>query len=358
MGKITIRDIARITGLSKSTVSLVLNNSPRVDPATRRRVLAAMERHNYVPSIAATALAKGTTRLIGMVVPGLTWRMVAAINYGVASILEKSKYEMLLYTSTNDQGYEGVIDRALGSGLSAGLLVVSTDQPLEPLEQLHRDGLPTVLINTTAMRADLPSVEADNFTGGVAAAQHLLALGHRRIACVTGPLRFPGFSERLRGCRDTLAEAGVAPDPALDAETGMHEELIRTRTRELLALPEPRRPTAFFAFNDPAALIVLDEVSAHGLRVPDDIAVVGFDDIEAASHVRPALTTVRQPFAEMGQRAARMLLDLVEPAQGPARDTAPDAPHPRVVLPTELIARASTGPFRGDAPPLFSDRLA
>ncbi|GHJ41351.1 LacI family DNA-binding transcriptional regulator [Streptomyces sp. TS71-3] len=346
MGKLTIRDIARLSGLSKSTVSLVLNDSPRVDPATRRRVLAVMERHNYVPSFAATALAKGNTRLIGMVVPGLTWRMVAPINYGVASIIEQSKYEMLLYTATNDRGYDGVIDRVLGSGLSAGLLVVTGDHPLAPLEQLHRDGLPTVLINTLAEEVDLPSVEADNFAGGVAAARHLLSLGHRRIACVLGPLRFPGFHERLRGCRDTLAEAGIAPDPKLDVETGMHEELIRGRTAELLELPQAERPTAFFAFNDPAAFIVLDEVAQHGLRVPEDIAVVGFDDIEAASHVRPSLTTVRQPFVEMGKRAARMLLDLVEPAAGTPGGGAAGPPHERVVLPTELIARASTGPSR------------
>jgi LacI family transcriptional regulator len=346
MAKLTIRDIARLSGLSKSTVSLVLNDSPRVDPATRRRVLAVMERHNYVPSFAATALAKGSTGLIGMIVPGLTWRMVAPINYGVASVIETSKYEMILYTGTNDQNYEGVIDRVLSSGLSSGLLVVTHDQDLGPLEQLHRDGLPTVVINTLAVKVDLPSVEADNYAGGVAATRHLLELGHRRIACVLGPLGFPAFGERLRGCRDTLADAGVKPDPAFDAETGMHEELIRVRTRELLALPEDQRPTAFFAFNDRAAFIVLDELAEQGFSVPDDLTVVGFDDIEAASHVRPALTTVAQPFVDMGRRAAHMLLDLIDQGK-PAGDraAAESAAFERVVLPVELMARGSSGPL-------------
>jgi LacI family transcriptional regulator len=344
MAKLTIRDIARLSGVSKSTVSLVLNDSPRVDPATRRRVTAVMERHSYVPSFAATALSKGSTRLIGMIVPGLTWRMVGTINYGVASVIEGSKYEILLYTSTNDRDYDGVIDRVLGSGLSAGLLVVSHEQPLEPLAQLSREGLPTVLVNTLAVQAELPSIEVDNYAGGVAATRHLMQFGHTRIACVLGRIQFPSFKDRLRGCRDTLAEAGIESDPALDVETGMHEEVIRARTRELLALPERRRPTAIFAFNDHAAFIVMDEIAECGLRVPEDIAVVGFDDIDAASQVRPALTTVRQPFAEMGRRAARMLLELIEPTSGPRGDESGATSFERVVLPTELMARASTGP--------------
>ncbi|MCL2732060.1 MAG: LacI family transcriptional regulator, partial [Actinomycetia bacterium] len=117
MAKLTIRDIARLSGLSKSTVSLVLNNSPKVDPETRRRVIAVMREHNYVPSFAATALAKGNTGLIGMIVPGLTWRFMADINYGVAKVVEDTKYEIVLFTSTNERDYGGAIDRVMSSGL-------------------------------------------------------------------------------------------------------------------------------------------------------------------------------------------------------------------------------------------------
>lgn len=337
MAKLTIRDIAQLSGLSKSTVSLVLNNSPKVDPETRRRVVEVMRRHNYVPSFAATALAKGDTGLIGMIVPGLTWRFMADINYGVAVVVEHTKYEIVLFTSTNEQGYDGVVDRILSSGLSAGLLVVAHDrQPLDRLAELNRGGLPIVLIDTLGAQNELPSVGADNYAGGLAAGRHLLELGHRRIASILGPTDHPYVRERLRGLRDALTAADILPDPALEAETGFDHEAIRERTRELMALPAGSRPTAIFAFHDSAAFTLLDELTACGMRVPDDVSVIGFNDIDAASHVRPALTTIRQPFTDMGRRAAQFLLDALNPA-------AQAAGEQHLVLPTELIVRDSTG---------------
>jgi LacI family transcriptional regulator len=337
MAKLTIRDIAHLSGLSKSTVSLVLNNSPKVDPETRRRVVEVMRRHNYVPNFAATALAKGDTGLIGMIVPGLTWRLMANINYGVAKVVEDTKYEIVLFTSTNERDYDGVVDRILSSGLSAGLLVVTHDQqPLDRLTELHRGGLPIVLIDTLGARNELPSVGADNYAGGLAAGRHLLELGHRRIAGILGPTDHPYVRERLHGLRDALTAAGIGPDPALDAETEFEQGLIRERTRELMALPAQRRPTAIFAFQDSAAFTLLDELAEIGLRVPEDVSVIGFDDIDAASHVRPALTTIRQPFVDMGKQAARLLLDALNPA-------AESAEEQHLVLPIELIVRDSTG---------------
>jgi LacI family transcriptional regulator len=337
MAKLTIRDIAQLSGLSKSTVSLVLNDSPKVDPETRRRVIEVMRRHNYVPSFAATALAKGDTGLIGMIVPGLTWRLMANINYGVAVVVEHTKYEIVLFTSTDARNSDGVVDRVLSSGLSAGLLVVSHDrQPLERLAELHRGGLPIVLIDTLGARTELPSVGADNYAGGLAAGRHLLGLGHRRIASILGPTDHPYVRERLRGLRDALEAAGLRPDPALEAETGFEQEQIRARTRELMALPAGRRPTAIFALHDSAAFTLLDELAERGLRVPEDVSVIGFDDIDTASHVRPALTTIRQPFTDMGTRAAQLLLNALNPTED-----ADDEQH--IVLPTELIVRDSTG---------------
>lgn len=337
MAKLTIRDIARLSGLSKSTVSLVLNDSPKVDPATRRRVLEVMRHHNYVPNFAATALAKGDTGLIGMIVPGLTWRFMANINYGVAKVVEDTKYEIVLFTSTNERDYDSVVDRILSSGLSAGLLVVTHDeQPLDRLADLHRAGMPIVLIDTVGAENALPSVGADNYAGGLAAGRHLIGLGHRRIACILGPVDSPFVRERRRGLRDALTEAGIAHDPALEAETDFEHQIIRERTRELMALPTGRRPTAIFAFHDSAAFTLLDTLAEQGLRVPEDVSVIGFNDIDAASHVRPALTTIRQPFTDMGRQAARLLLAALDPAD----DTATDQ---HLILPTELIVRDSTG---------------
>lgn len=338
MAKLTIRDIAQLAGVSKSTVSLVLNESPKVDPGTRRHVLEVMRRHNYVPSFAATALSRGNTGLIGMIVPGLTWRFMADINYGVARVIEDTKYEIVLFTNTQESGYGGILDRILTSGLCAGLLVVvAYDQPFEPLVELNRAGTPTVAINTLGRPIALPSVTSDNHAGGVAVGRHLTALGHRRIASVLGPIDHPYVQERRRGLRDALADAGIEPDPALELDTGFVDEAIREQIRGLLALPPGHRPTAVFAYHDPAAFVVLDEIGRCGLKVPDDVSVVGFNDIDAASHLRPALTTVRLPFAEMGSRAAEMVLravDRPDPAQPPER----------VVFPVDLIVRDSTGP--------------
>lgn len=342
MAKLTIRDIAQLSGLSKSTVSLVLNNSPKVDPETRRRVIAVMREHNYVPSFAATALAKGNTGLIGMIVPGLTWRFMANINYGVAKVVEDTKYEIVLFTSTNERDYGGAIDRVMSSGLCAGLIVVTHDkQPLDRLVDLRSGGLPVVLVDTLGAVGELPAVGADNYTGGLLTGRHLLGLGHRRIASLLGPLDHPYVQERRRGLRDALREAGLEPDPGLEVETAFDDALIRSRTRDLLRLPADRRPTALFAYHDSAAFTVLDELAQAGARVPQDVSVVGFNDIDAAAHVRPALTTVRQPFVDMGRRAAEILLSTLD-------GIVPDGAPQRIVLPTELIVRDSTAPAPAD----------
>lgn len=342
MARLTIRDIAALAGVSKSTVSLVLNNSPKVDPATRRHVLAVIRRNNYVPSFAATALARGSTRLIGMVVPGLTWHMVASINLGVARVAERTGYDIILYTSVQPPGdYGPVIDRILTSSLIAGLLVVPTLQPLDPLVQLSRDGLPVVVVSTLGTRSPLPSVTADSYAGAVTAVSHLLELGHERIACVQGPMEFECCQDRYSGYLDTLRAAGIQPDPELTKAGGFDHETARSRSRELFALPPGQRPTAVFAHSDITAYAVMKAAADAGLRIPEDVSVVGFDDIESAGQVPPPLTTIRQPFFEMGIRAAEILMDRLSgsaPATGEAADPV------REQLPTSLVIRQSCAP--------------
>ena len=340
MRKLTIRDIAQLAGLSKSTVSLVLNNSPKVDPATRERVLEVMRSHNYTPSTAATALAKGRTPFIGMIVPGLTWHMVAAVNYGVASVVEPTPYEIILYTSTNEKDYGPLVDRITTSGLSTGLLVVTHDQPLEPLEALHGSGLPVVLVDTLGTQSTVPSVGADNYEGTRIALRHLIDLGHERIACVQGLMTYPCCQDRYRGYLDALTQADLTPDPLLTVVGGFHPPTIRERVSELLALPD--RPTAVVAQNDNTAYAVMQAVIDCGLRVPQDVSVVGFDDIASSVDTHPPLTTVRQPFPEMGKAAAQMLLDLI--AGGKAGEGPPAGEARRVSMATSLISRESTAP--------------
>jgi LacI family transcriptional regulator len=355
MAKLTIRDIAALSGLSKSTVSLVLNNSPKVDPATRRHVLAVMRRHRYVPSFAATALAKGSTRLIGMVVPGLSWHMVASINIGVAAVTERSGFDIILYTATNDRDYGSLIDRVLTSSMASGLLVVTDKQPLEPLVQLHQEGMPVVLVNTIGTEVDLPSVTADNYEGALTAMDHLLQLGHRRIACVQGWMEYKCCQDRYRGYLDALRKADIQPDPELTKPGDFIPEQIRARSRELFSLPDDQRPTAVFAHSDVTAYGVMTAAAETGLRVPEDVSVIGFDDIESAAQIRPPLTTIQQPFVEMGKRAATLLLDAIggpdyapdgDDAGGDDADGTQQVPVElsRLVMPTSLIVRSSCGP--------------
>jgi LacI family transcriptional regulator len=363
MAKLTIRDIAALSGLSKSTVSLVLNNSPKVDPATRRHVLAVMRRHRYVPSFAATALAKGSTRLIGMVVPGLSWHMVASINIGVAAVTERSGFDIILYTATNDRDYGSLIDRVLTSSMASGLLVVTDKQPLDPLVQLHQEGMPVVLVNTIGTEVDLPSVTADNYEGALTAMDHLLQLGHRRIACVQGWMEYACCQDRYRGYLDALRKADIQPDPELTKPGDFIPEQIRARSRELFSLPADQRPTAVFAHSDVTAYGVMTAAAETGLRVPEDVSVIGFDDIESAAQIRPPLTTIQQPFVEMGKRAATLLLDAIGGDDTPGDDApggsnpgdeepehhAPAEP-PRLTMPTSLIVRSSCGPVPVDRP--------
>jgi LacI family transcriptional regulator len=346
MAKLTIRDIAALAGLSKSTVSLVLNNSPRVDPATRRHVLAVIRRHNYVPSFAATALAKGSTRLIGMIVPGLSWHMVASINLGVAAVTERTGFDIILYTVTSDRDYGPVIDRILTSSMSSGILVVTDKQPLEPLVQLNRDGMPVVLVNTLGTPADLPSVGTDNYQGALVAVNHLLQLGHQRIACVQGMMEYECCQDRYRGYLDALRGAGIQPDPELTKPGEFNPETVRIRSRELFALPKRQRPTAVFAHTDVTAYAVIKAAADSGLRAPEDVSVIGFDDIESAAQIHPPLTTIHQPFMEMGRKAADLLLSAIRAADDRGDDAAADEPATpaRLSLPTSLIVRASCGP--------------
>jgi LacI family transcriptional regulator, galactose operon repressor len=338
VAKLTIRDIAALAGLSKSTVSLVLNNSPRVDPATRRHVLAVMRRHNYVPNFAATALAKGSTRLIGMIVPGLSWHMVADINLGVAAVAERTGFDIILYTATTNRDYGPVVDRILTSSMCSGILAVPHREPLDPLVDLYRDGMPVVMVNTPDIPVEVPSVTAENYQGARLAMDHLLHLGHRRIACVQGLMEYRCCQDRYRGYLDALREAGITPDPELTKAGEFDTDTVRARSRELFALPPRQRPTAVFAQSDVTAYAVLKAAADAGLRVPADLSVIGFDDVESSAQINPPLTTVRQPFKEMGRTAAELLLAAIQSTEMPSGTA------DRITLPTTVTVRASCGP--------------
>jgi LacI family transcriptional regulator len=329
--RVTIADVARIAGVSKTTVSRVLNTRGDVDHATRAHVREVIERLGYVPSSGAVGLARGSSRTVGMLVPSLTWPWMGEVLQGVADTVEQAGFGLLLFTC--NRGADSV--ERFASQVSArafdGLLAVEPEDTLAMLAALHRKGLPVVLIDDRGRHPAFPHVTAANRDGGAAAARHLLSLERHRPLVLTGPLRFGCVRDRLDGFGEVYAEAGHPLDAALVVEGDFTEADGRAAVGRLLR--EGRTFDAVFAHNDLAAIGALAALRATGLHVPDDVAVIGFDDIPMAALTHPTLTTVHQPMRAMGETAARMLL---------ARLTGEAQPDTSAVLPTSVVVRQST----------------
>lgn len=349
--KLTIQDIARLAKVSTGTVSRVLNNKPDVDPTTRERILHIVEEHGYVPSITAAGLAVGRNRLISVLVPALTWPLISELMSSVAEIVDVTSYEIVLYsisTSNHERDCSKIIDRILATKLTAGLLAVFPGQSAHHLTELRQHGFPVVLIDDqNPPQPGIPWVGADNRGGAYEATRYLIQLGHRRIGYIQGPIKYKVSHDRYQGYCDALQEAGIALDPMLVQDGDFMPTGGRSGSHALFELPEGQRPTAIFAGSDLMAYGVLSAAEEFGLRVPEDIALIGFDDNPSSAHMRPALTTVRQPFADMGQRAIELLLSQIEQAQAVRRGRQPlgikPAEAPRIELPTSLVIRESCG---------------
>ncbi|MCE6995227.1 LacI family transcriptional regulator [Saccharothrix sp. S26] len=326
--RVTIAEVAQRAQVSKATVSRVLNGKPDVDAATAARVRQVIADVGYVPSARAVGLARGRARTVGMLVPSLTWPWTGEVVQGAVDELEAEGYGLLLYTV--NRGTESLSQFASHVSAKAfdGLLVIEPPDTLSYIETLHDQGLPVVMIDDRGSRPGFPSVSTTNREGAQAAAQHLVAAGRRGFAVVTGPANFGCVRERLDGFLDALGDAGVHVDPRLVVEGDFGTDRGAVATEKLMATG--LRFDAVFAHNDLSALGVMRALTAAGRKVPDDVAVVGFDDIPIAAHAE--LTTVRQPMREMGEAAARLLLSRLEGA-APSREP--------VVLPTALVVRRS-----------------
>ncbi|MFE4956573.1 LacI family DNA-binding transcriptional regulator [Streptomyces sp. NPDC056653] len=321
--RVTIADVAREAGVSKTTVSRVINTKGEVDGSTAARVREVIAQLGYVPSSGAVGLARGSSRTVGMLVPSLTWPWMGEVLQGVVDTVEAADYGLLLFTC--NRGAESV--ERFTSQVSArafdGLVVVEPENTLDHLTALHRGGLPIVLIDDRGHHPEFPSVVTTNHEGGASAARHLLAAGRTRPLILTGPQHFGCVRDRLDGFRTVLPTDLVV-------HGDFTERSGRQAVEQLLA--EGAQFDSVFAHNDISAAGVLRALRAAGRSVPDDIAVVGFDDIPMAEHTEPPLTTVRQPTRQMGETAARLLLSHL------GGTATPDGP---VVLPTELVVRLS-----------------
>ncbi|MGW0787522.1 LacI family DNA-binding transcriptional regulator [Streptomyces sp. NPDC002911] len=339
-GRPTLEEVAARAGVGRGTASRVINGSPRVSEQTREAVEAAVAELGYVPNRAARALAGNRTDAIALVVPESETRFFAEpyfsdIVRGVGAALADTEMQLLLTLAGNDRERRRLAQYLTAHRVDGVLLVsVHADDPLpDLLEQL---GMPSVISGRRHAAETLPSVDSDNFEGARAAVGHFVARGRRSIATITGRLDVYGAQRRLDGYRKAIAAAGLDPDERLIAPADFSEEGGARAMRELLE----RRPDvdAVFAASDVMAAGARQILRESGRRIPDDVALIGFDDSAVARHMDPPLTSVRQPIEEMGRTMARVLLQ--EIASRSSGDTA--AERPRIVLPTELVVRESS----------------
>jgi LacI family transcriptional regulator len=330
--RVTIAEVARRARVSKATVSRVLNNKGDVDAGTAIRVREVIAATGYTPSARAVGLAKGRAQTVGMLVPSLTWPWMGDVLQGVADVLEARGYGLLLNTMNRGGDSLTQFARHVSANAFDGLLLIEPPDTLSYITRLHENGLPVVMIDDRGHHPGFPSVATSNVEGASDAAAHLLGTGRRRLAMITGPAEFGCTRDRIDGFRTVLDAAGVEFDRRLQVEGDFTRAGGVDALRRMLAAGAEF--DAVFAHNDLTAVGVLDALRAAGRTVPDDVAVVGFDDIPVAAHTQPALTTVRQPSREMGEKAASMLLSHL------AGETLPEEP---LIVPTSLVIRESTG---------------
>ena len=347
---VTIRDVAKASGFSSSTVSIVLNDAPLaryIPPTTKTRIQQAAKKLGYRPNLFARSLRGKSNREVGVMVFDIADPFCTPILRGIQNALFETSYLPILADAQNERSrflryVEMLLDRRVeGLIILANWLFVDIDL----LADLERNGVPTAMIGRELETDRISSVQVDNEAGGRFAMEHLISLGHRKIAVIRGPKTLGDSAPRWRGMQLAAKAAGIALDPRLsvdisesrnplssfDAGVELTEELLRRR----------KAFTALIAFDDLTAFGAIRTLDKHNLRAPDNCSVIGFDDIAQSSLCTPALTTIRQPMQGMGASAVSILLEAVNLAQDNRRIT---AVHQRMM--PELIVRDSTKSLR------------
>jgi DNA-binding LacI/PurR family transcriptional regulator len=332
----TVKQIAQRAGVSIGTVSNVLNDRPSVRKEARERVLEAIDALEYEPSLLGRALRKDKTNMIVMIVPDITNPFFPGAVRGAEDIAFKSGFRVVLCNSDNDFNKESTYLREMRSYRPSGLIIVPSNlsRGMEEAKAYLKAGTGVVYMDRIPPKWKGDSVTTSHAEGAYTATQHLIVLGHKRIATITGPLASPSGAGRMSGFERAMKAARLKIDPALVREAAEylkpagHECAIR-----LLRLRHP--PTAIFAGNDLLAFGAMAAIREAGLRCPQDVSVVGFDNLDDGDDVVPSLSTVDQFVYKLGAAAAQIVIDRERGANGPAR---------QLVLPTELRVKESTAP--------------
>lgn len=327
---VTLADIAREAGTSASTASRALSGRGYVSEEARQRLREAAERLGYVPNASARALKQRTSRVVGVAVSDLGNQFYANLAAGIEQTLREAEYQMVLVSDNSDRDQEVACARTFLAMRAAGMIITPADGAAAGL--LARHGLPVVEVDRRLADVACDAVVIDNERGAKEATQHLLAQGHRRIALLVADTDWTSDAGRLQGYVSGLAEAGVAVDERLILPLGFHAPDAEVRIAALLGA---QQPTAIFAANNTLAEHAWQVLRRLGLRLPQDVSLVGFDDVPWMAMVEPGITVVAQPSLEMGRRAAQLLLErAADPTRAPSLE----------ILEPALVLRGSTAP--------------
>ncbi len=327
---ITIVDVAQESGVSYSTVSRVLNGFEHVREETRQRVLEAVDKLGYVANLQARSLAGGKTNIIGFLVPGLDNGYIGEVVRGADEELARSNYNMMLYTTHRYQGKESEYVKSISDGMTDGLLLIVPLTPASYITAMQNQKFPYVLIDQSDSTSTSYIVDSTNWQGAYDATTYLIELGHRNIAHITGLMGLNSATERLEGYKAALFDHNIPLNEDYILHGNFYHQQGYMHAQTLVNLSN--RPTAIFAANDLTAIGVMEGVRDIGLSIPEDISIIGFDDIPQSVITYPKLTTMHQSLEQMGRVAVQLLLEQIENPERQAR---------RITLATRLVERES-----------------
>lgn len=328
----TIKDIARLANVSTTTVSHVLNSTRQVSEDLSNRVQVAIRDLEYKPNAMARALRVHSSKTLGLIVPDNSNPFFSEIALGAEDCAFRHGYSLFLCNSRHDSARELTYMTTLSTYAVDGLILSAVSGDLDQLSEFVKSGIPLVVVDRKLAAPDIEFIHSDHIEGAREATQHLVELGHRRIGIITGPIDVHSALDRIQGFEEILNEHGIPNDPDLSVRGDFQVESGRRAAQEMMELPDP--PTAIFACNDMMAIGALQTLRTLGLGVPEDVSLVGFDDIFLASLLDPPLTTVAQSAYTIGEMAVARLVERMNGSKNLMTQ--------EFCLPTDLIIRKST----------------